>query len=112
MRKKQWGMGLSAIMAVSLLVAGCGTQNNTSASNATGGGANKNASFKVGLVTDTGGLNDHGFNHLAYLGVQNAMKKFGVTDEVTQSQAASDYVPNLTRFARNGDKLAGGRRLL
>ena len=29
-----------------------------------------NATLKIGLVTDIGGLNDRSFNHLAYLGLQ------------------------------------------
>ena len=38
------------------------------------------AAFKVGLVTDTGGLNDRGFNHLAYVGLQRAQRDLGVQD--------------------------------
>src|SRR5690242_16773076 len=30
--------------------------------------------FKVGLVTDIGGLNDRGFNHLSYLGLQRSFR--------------------------------------
>ena len=60
------------------------------------------AHFKVGLVTDTGGLNDHSFNHLAYVGVLAAKKKFGIQYSVVQSHQSSDYVPNLTTFAQEG----------
>jgi hypothetical protein len=34
----------------------------------------KAATFKVGLVTDIGGLNDRGFNHLSYVGLLKAEK--------------------------------------
>ncbi|HEY4346213.1 MAG TPA: hypothetical protein VGM80_01390, partial [Gaiellaceae bacterium] len=34
--------------------------------------------MSVCLVTDIGGLNDHGFNHLAYLGLQSAKAKLHV----------------------------------
>src|SRR5690349_13529814 len=34
--------------------------------------------IKVGLVTDTGGVNDKSFNQSAWTGVQKAMKDFGV----------------------------------
>src|SRR6185312_6358947 len=35
--------------------------------------------LKVGMVTDSSGLNDRGFNHLAYVGLQQAQKRFGNT---------------------------------
>jgi len=60
------------------------------------------AALKVGLVTDIGGLNDHGFNHLAYLGLQKAQSKLGVQVDVHQSSSNADYVPNLSSFAQQG----------
>ena len=59
----------------------------------------------VGLVTDVGGLNDKSFNHLAYLGLQQAQCQLGATVDVIQSSEQSQYVPNLTTFAQKGDKL-------
>ncbi len=56
--------------------------------------------LKVGLVTDTGGLNDRSFNQMAYQGLQQAEKQLGVDISVVQSKAQGDYVPNLTRFAQ------------
>jgi basic membrane lipoprotein Med (substrate-binding protein (PBP1-ABC) superfamily) len=63
------------------------------------------SNFKVGLVTDIGGLNDHGFNHLAYLGLQAAEKQLGVKGTVLQSTSGADYVPNLTKLAAAGNNL-------
>lgn len=60
------------------------------------------ASFKVGLVTDTGGLNDHGFNHLSDVGLLRAERLLHITGHVVQSQQQADYVPNLTHFAQAG----------
>jgi basic membrane protein A and related proteins len=62
-------------------------------------------SFTLGIVADTGGLNDHGFNHLANLGAQEAKAKLGIKIQVTQAQSSSQYVPLLTEEARNGDNL-------
>jgi basic membrane protein A and related proteins len=95
MRKTLTFAGAALLMAG--LVAGCGTSNNTTKT--TGGAKNAASSFKVGLVTDTGGLNDHGFNHLSDVGLTNAETKLGIKGDVVQSNSASDYVPNLTRFA-------------
>lgn len=87
---------------MSSLAVGCGAANNTT--NGTTG-TNATAAFKVGLVTDTGGLNDRGFNHLAYVGLQKAESQLGVQGDVVQSSSESDYVPNLTRFAQQGYNL-------
>jgi basic membrane protein A len=61
--------------------------------------AAKTATLKIGLVTDTGGLNDRSFNHLAYLGLQQAQKKLGVQVKVLQSKSGSDYIPFLSTLA-------------
>jgi basic membrane protein A and related proteins len=58
-----------------------------------------NSDLKIGLVTDIGGLNDRSFNHLAYLGLQQAKSKFGVQTTVLQSKSGSDYIPNLSQLA-------------
>ncbi|MBF6589494.1 MAG: BMP family ABC transporter substrate-binding protein, partial [Ktedonobacterales bacterium] len=56
--------------------------------------------YKVGLVTDTGGLNDRGFNSLAYQGLQKAEQDHSnVKGDVTQSTSDASYVPNLTNYA-------------
>src|SRR5438309_842271 len=54
----------------------------------------QSASFTACLVTDIGGLNDRGFNHLAYLGLQAAHAKLHVTTAVLQSKSGNDYIPN------------------
>jgi basic membrane protein A and related proteins len=56
--------------------------------------------LKVGLVTDLGQLNDRGFNQLAYEGVKRAERELGVEGRVLQSASAADYIPNMTRLAR------------
>jgi len=76
------------------------------ASSATTAAASSSGSgFKVGLVTDIGGLNDHGFNHLSYEGLLQAESQLGVKGTVLQSNSGADYVPNLTRLAASGNKL-------
>ncbi len=97
---------IAVLAAVALLAAGCGstekaattTTQQTTTTSSTG-------AFKVGLSTDTGGLNDRGFNHLAYVGLQRAAKQLGVKTRVVTSASPSDYVPNLASLAREGDNL-------
>jgi basic membrane protein A and related proteins len=56
--------------------------------------------LKVGLVTDLGQLNDRGFNQLAYEGLKRAERDLGIEGRVLQSASAADYIPNMTRLAR------------
>lgn len=55
--------------------------------------------YKIGLVTDIGGLNDKSFNHLAFVGLEKAKADFGIKDDVIESTSGDAYVPNLTNFA-------------
>jgi basic membrane protein A and related proteins len=73
-----------------------------------GGGTTNTKQYKIGLVTDIGGLNDKSFNHLAYVGLENAKKDFNIKDDVIESHNGSEYVPNLTNFAsKNYDLVIG-----
>jgi basic membrane protein A and related proteins len=99
-------LALPAVLLLALLVAGCG-----------GGGGNKSGSGtttsaavvnKVGLVTDVGGLNDKGFNHLSYVGLQEAKTRLGVQVKVNLSAASGEYVPNMTAFVRQSYDLVIG----
>ena len=65
-------------------------------------------SFKVGLSTDIGGLNDRSFNHLAYAGLLKAAKDLGVQTRVVQSASPADYIPNLSKLAQQGYNLVIG----
>ena len=52
------------------------------------------------MVTDIGGLNDRGFNALAYKGLQQAKADLGADIRVVTSKSNADYVPNLSSLAR------------
>jgi basic membrane protein A and related proteins len=87
-----------------LVAAGCG-----------GGGGKKSATtgkpggnHKIGLVTDIGGLNDRGFNHLSFVGLQRAQTELGVQQRVYQAKSTQEYVPNLSTFARQNYSLTIG----
>jgi basic membrane protein A len=66
------------------------------------------ATIKVGLVTDIGGLNDRSFNALANAGAQLAKTKLGVEVRVLTSKSNADYVPNLSSLARQNYDLVIG----
>ena len=54
-----------------------------------------------GQVTDVGGIDDKGFNQLAWTGMQNASKELGVTVKVLESSQQTDYEKNLNEFVNN-----------
>jgi basic membrane protein A len=60
------------------------------------------AGFKVCQVTDTGGVDDKGFNQNAYEGVQRAEADLGVDSALLESTADTDYAPNLAAFTDQG----------
>ncbi len=90
---------LLLIVPLVVVLAACG-----SSSKDTSGGKG----IKVGLVTDINQLNDRGFNHLAYVGLQRAEKQLGVQGRVLESPSAADYIPNLSSLAKDGYDLVIG----
>jgi basic membrane protein A len=90
---------LLLIVPLVVVLAACG-----SSSKDTSGGQG----IKVGLVTDINQLNDRGFNHLAYVGLQRAEKQLGVRGRVLESPSAADYIPNLSSLAKDGYDLVIG----
>jgi basic membrane protein A len=98
-----------AVVAVTAVVVAAGCGSSSSGGSSGGGGStpasSSTPSITIGLVTDIGGLNDKSFNHLAYVGLQNAQAQLGVKGDVLQSNSSSDYIPNLQTEAAHGDKL-------
>ena len=90
---------LAALVAVAL-VAAAGILAGTSLAQSA-----KKQAISVCLVTDVGGLNDKGFNHLAYVGLQQAQKKLGVQGRVIESKSGSDYIPNLLSCVQSNSDL-------
>jgi basic membrane protein A len=85
--------------ALVLLAAACGVSSSTkSAQTTTGSGS----TLRVGARDGHRGLNDRGFNHLSYVGLQRAERKLGVTGRVLNSGSATDYIPNLSSLAKQG----------
>src|SRR2546429_3708852 len=90
---------LGVVAAAMVLAVACG---------GTSGGGTPTKTFKIGLVTDIGGLNDKSFNHLADVGLEKAKAEFKIQADVKESKSGDDYVPNLTDFAtKNYDLVIG-----
>jgi basic membrane protein A len=91
-----------ALAAVSLaIVAGAFARGGSSAKG-------EAKTLKVGLVTDIGGLNDRGFNALAYKGLKEAQTKLKVQGRVLISKGPNDYIPNFTTLVKQGYDLIIG----
>jgi basic membrane protein A len=61
--------------------------------------------IRVAIVTDIGGLNDKGFNHLSYVGLQKAQRVLKVQGRAYITNSANDRTPNLRTAAQQGYNL-------
>jgi basic membrane protein A len=86
-------------LAAAALLAGCSSGGSTSSTQAASGGPS------FAMVTDVGGLGDKSFNDSANRGLQIAQKQFGARVTVLQSRAVTDYEPNLSTLAQQGNDL-------
>ncbi len=100
MRKKQWTSWLLVVSAAMFLVLGataCGGDDD--------GGGGSSDQIKVGLVTDTGGVDDRGFNEFTINGLEKAETELDIEKRVYVSQTADDYKPNLEAAVDDGNDL-------
>lgn len=86
MKKKALAAVLSTAMIASM--AACGTT----------AFAEEGSDFKVGLITDVGGVNDGSFNQSAWEGLQRAEEELGIEANYLESSTDADYVPNIETF--------------
>ena len=110
MGKSRWLMVLVTAL-VALAVAGCGGDDDGGEAEtpaATGDGeteAPAEEPISVGLVSDTGGINDRGFNEFSINGFERAEEELGVEGRVYVSESGDDYLPNLTAAVDDGHDL-------
>ncbi len=90
MLKKILSVILAATMALSMVACGGSGDANTPAA-----GGEK---IKIGMVTDTGGVNDGSFNQSSWAGLQKAEKELGVEVAYLESKNDSDYAANIETF--------------
>src|SRR5215211_4189896 len=93
------GSSFVCVAVILALVAGCG---GSGGGQGGGGGGNGGAEVRPALVLDIGGLGDQSFNDSAYAGLQRAKKDLDVQTETLESNAATDYVNNITQLADSG----------
>jgi basic membrane protein A len=93
---KKLNLLLAVVMIATLLLTACQSATPAASGSTTG------KKLKVGLVTDTGGVNDKSFNQSAWAGVQKAVKDYGVEAKFIESKEATDYEKNIDQFATEG----------
>ena len=92
---------LVAVLALGMgVVAACGSDDDKSSGSDSGSSTKTEKKIKIAMVTDIGGLNDRGFNALAYKGLQQAKADLGADIRVVTSKSNADYIPNLSSLAR------------
>ena len=87
---KKLSLILAVIMITGLVLTACSPA------------ASGSTKLKVGLVTDTGGVNDKSFNQSAWTGVQKAQKEMGFDAKFIESKQTTDYEKNIDTFATQG----------
>lgn len=97
-KRVMWLLVAVATAVLVLAAVGCGGKKKSSSS----GGDD---TIKVGLVTDTGGVDDKGFNQFSIAGLDKAKSELGVETRVYVSKTADDYQPNLTAASDDGNDL-------
>jgi basic membrane protein A and related proteins len=93
-------LGGLATLGVVALLAGC-----AQAPEESGGGSSAapaDGDFLPCMVSDSGGFNDASFNQLGKEGLDEAADSLGVTPNAVQSDAETDFGPNLTNLVNQG----------
>ncbi|MEK3827843.1 BMP family lipoprotein [Paenibacillus sp. FSL K6-1558] len=109
--KKMLSLSLVMLLAVSVMLAGCGSKpkEETNAGGDNGGTSTEAKSdVQIGMVTDVGGVNDKSFNQSAWEALQSTETETGAKVKYLQSKSDEEYIPNLNEFVKGGYDLTWG----
>jgi basic membrane protein A and related proteins len=95
------------MIALSLVVAGCGSKNNNAGTNTNTGENVAKADFKVGMVTDSGTIDDKSFNQGTWEGILRASKELGVDKKYLKPSGTTeaDYLKEIGNLYDAGYKV-------
>lgn len=99
---------MKKIIALLMTTMMMGTMVGCGSSNKGNGGEQAESSFKVAMVTDTGGVNDQSFNQSSWQGLQDFEKNTGAKVSYLESKQETDYVTNLDKVVDGDNKLVWG----
>ncbi len=77
------------VLGLAILWSGCGGG---------GGGSSEGKKLRIGLMITPRGLNDQGFNDLAFLGMKNAEQKYGIETVIIEPATMKDPEASLRFF--------------
>jgi basic membrane protein A len=86
--------------ALALAAAACGDAPDEAGSGG-GGGAAEETDFQACMVTDSGGIDDRSFNETAWAGLEMAEEDLGITAQYVESNAETDFVPNVNQLVQD-----------
>lgn len=99
MLKKVLSVILAATMVFSMVACGDATvSTETSAVSTEATEQVPATTIKVGMVTDTGGVNDGSFNQSSWAGLTKAGEELGIEVKYLESKTDSDYAANIETF--------------
>ena len=104
---RKWGLAAAAA-AAALVLAACGGSGGSSESSSSAGGGGGEGdcpgadAFCIGLVTDTGKVDDKSFNQSAKEGMDSAADELGIKPLEFESANDNDYAPNLETAVSEG----------
>lgn len=101
---KKWAVVLSIV----LIGTACANAKNNAGNQTTNQGNKAKSNFQIGMVTNVDGINDQSFNEITWKGLSRAGKELPADVKYLESKREDDYVPNLTRFAREKRDLIWG----
>lgn len=96
------------VLVISLVLTGCSKATNKDEKDNGNVAKEKGADFKIGMVTDTGGVDDKSFNQSAWEGLTKLKKETGASVKYLQSNTPTDYDTNLNTMIKNGFNLTWG----
>ncbi|WP_294564277.1 BMP family protein [uncultured Arthrobacter sp.] len=93
------GAALSAAVlgASALILSACGAPPAEEA-----GGSGENPDYLGCIVSDSGGFDDRSFNQSSYEGLKKAEKELGIEINQAESQAETDFGPNVDQMVQQG----------
>ncbi|OMH31625.1 BMP family protein [Tersicoccus sp. Bi-70] len=108
LKGRRLAVGTAALSAAALLLAGCGAAPSASSSGGAASGGTQNAAAKnyTGcIVSDSGGFDDRSFNQSSFDGLMKTKKDLGINTKQAESQAATDFGPNLNSMMQGNCNL-------
>ena len=87
---RKWVLTFVTLILLATLVVACGPR------------PTPEKKFRVGMVTDVGGIDDKSFNATSWQGMELAKQELGVDVAYLESQQQADYAANITQFIDQG----------